>query len=136
MKKLLIVLIPILIFISGVGVGFGIGGIERKQIDCYFEVINPDTGEVLPKNEDMYLAYDGSTKGLIFIARRVDNNKQIDIESYDLHMTYTNLETGEVKRFVSTICERGRYWVQPDNYKYNKEKYSIIRPSPLIVYVE
>ncbi len=114
---------------------------NKEPILCYFDIVNPETGEHLVKAdydsyEDAYLTYDGEQKQLDIKVRRRDNNKQVLIDGWSATITYVNPVTGKYEYNQPFMQEKGLYFFYIDEFEYDKCKYRLFRPSGVDVYIQ
>lgn len=114
---------------------------NKEPILCYFDIVNPETGEHLVKAdydsyEDAYLTYDGEQKQLDIKVRRRDNNKQVLIDGWSATITYVNPVTGKYEYNQPFMQEKGLYFFYIDEFEYDKCKYRLFRPSKVAVYIQ
>ena len=93
----------------------------KEPIVCYFDIVNPETGEHLVNAnyydyEDAYLTYDGEQKQLDVKVRRRDNNKQVLIDGWSAKITYVNPVTGKYEYNQPFMREKGQYFFCMDEY--------------------
>lgn len=122
---------------------FAVSGCKREPIVCYFDVINPETGESLKYDgivqyKDAYLTYDGEQKQLDIKVVRKDNKKQIKIKSlsFSTKITYVNPITGKYEYDQPYMLEKGQYFFFIVDYEYDTEKYYILNPATITVFIE
>lgn len=114
---------------------------NKHPIWCYFDIVNPETGEHLVKAdydsyEDAYLTYDGEQKQLDIKVRRRDNNKQVLIDGWSATITYVNPVTGKYEYNQPFMREKGLYFFYIDEFEYDSCKYRLVRPSGVDVYIQ
>ena len=114
---------------------------NKEPILCYFDIVNPETGEHLVKAdydsyEDAYLSYDGEQKQLDIKVRRRDNNKQVLIDGWSATITYVNPVTGKYEYNQPFMQEKGLYFFYIDEFEYDKCKYRLFRPSKVAVHIQ
>ncbi len=114
---------------------------NKEPILCYFDIVNPETGEHLVKAdydsyEDAYLTYDGEQKQLDIKVRRRDNNKQVLIDGWSATITYVNPVTGKYEYNQPFMREKGLYFFYIDEFEYDSCKYRLVRPSGVDVYIQ
>ena len=114
---------------------------NKEPILCYFDIVNPETGEHLVKAdydsyEDAYLTYDGEQKQLDIKVRRRDNNKQVLIDGWSATITYVNPVTGKYEYNQPFMQEKGLYFFYIDEFEYDKCKYRLFRPSKVAVHIQ
>lgn len=114
---------------------------NKHPIWCYFDIVNPETGEHLVKAdydsyEDAYLTYDGEQKQLDIKVRRRDNNKQVLIDGWSATITYVNPVTGKYEYNQPFMQEKGLYFFYIDEFEYDKCKYRLFRPSKVAVHIQ
>ncbi len=114
---------------------------NKEPILCYFDIVNPETGEHLVKAdydsyEDAYLTYDGEQKQLDIKVRRRDNNKQVLIDGWSATITYVNPVTGKYEYNQPFMQEKGLYFFYLDEFEYDKCKYRLFRPSKVAVHIQ
>ena len=114
---------------------------DKEHILCYFDIVNPETGEHLVKAdydsyEDAYLTYDGEQKQLDIKVRRRDNNKQVLIDGWSATITYVNPVTGKYEYNQPFMQEKGLYFFYIDEFEYDKCKYRLFRPSKVAVHIQ
>lgn len=114
---------------------------NKHPIWCYFDIVNPETGEHLVKAdydsyEDAYLTYDGEQKQLDIKVRRRDNNKQVLIDGWSATITYVNPVTGKYEYNQPFMQEKGLYFFYIDEFEYDSCKYRLVRPSGVDVYIQ
>ncbi len=114
---------------------------NKEPILCYFDIVNPETGEHLVKAdydsyEDAYLTYDGEQKQLDIKVRRRDNNKQVLIDGWSATITYVNPVTGKYEYNQPYMLEKGLYFFYIDEFEYDKCKYRLFRPSKVAVHIQ
>lgn len=114
---------------------------NKEPILCYFDIVNPETGEHLVKAdydsyEDAYLTYDGEQKQLDIKVRRRDNNKQVLIDGWSATITYVNPVTGKYEYNQPFMREKGLYFFYIDEFEYDKCKYRLFRPSKVAVHIQ
>lgn len=114
---------------------------DKEPILCYFDIVNPETGEHLVKAdydsyEDAYLTYDGEQKQLDIKVRRRDNNKQVLIDGWSATITYVNPVTGKYEYNQPFMREKGLYFFYIDEFEYDKCKYRLFRPSKVAVHIQ
>lgn len=114
---------------------------NKHPIWCYFDIVNPETGEHLVKADydsygDAYLTYDGEQKQLDIKVRRRDNNKQVLIDGWSATITYVNPVTGKYEYNQPFMQEKGLYFFYIDEFEYDSCKYRLVRPSGVDVYIQ
>lgn len=114
---------------------------NKHPIWCYFDIVNPETGEHLVKAdydsyEDAYLTYDGEQKQLDIKVRRRDNNKQVLIDGWSATITYVNPVTGKYEYNQPFMQEKGLYFFYIDEFEYDSCKYRLFRPSKVAVHIQ
>lgn len=114
---------------------------NKEPILCYFDIVNPETGEHLVKAdydsyEDAYLTYGGEQKQLDIKVRRRDNNKQVLIDGWSATITYVNPVTGKYEYNQPFMREKGLYFFYIDEFEYDSCKYRLVRPSGVDVYIQ
>ncbi len=114
---------------------------NKEPILCYFDIVNPETGEHLVKAdydsyEDAYLTYDGEQKQLDIKVRRRDNNKQVLIDGWSATITYVNPVTGKYEYNQPFMQEKGLYFFYVDEFEYDNCKYRLFRPGNVKVYIQ
>ena len=114
---------------------------NKHPIWCYFDIVNPETGEHLVQAdyysyEDAYLTYDGEQKQLDIKVRRRDNNKQVLIDGWSATITYVNPVTGKYEYNQPFMQEKGLYFFYIDEFEYDKCKYRLFRPGNVKVYIQ
>ena len=114
---------------------------NKEPILCYFDIVNPETGDHLVKAdydsyEDAYLTYDGEQKQLDIKVRRRDNNKQVLIDGWSATITYVNPVTGKYEYNQPFMQEKGLYFFYIDEFEYDKCKYRLFRPSKVAVHIQ
>lgn len=114
---------------------------NKEPILCYFDIVNPETGEHLVQAdyysyEDAYLTYDGEQKQLDIKVRRRDNNKQVLIDGWSATITYVNPVTGKYEYNQPFMQEKGLYFFYIDEFEYDKCKYRLFRPGNVKVYIQ
>ena len=114
---------------------------NKEPILCYFDIVNPETGEHLVQAdyysyEDAYLTYDGEQKQLDIKVRRRDNNKQVLIDGWSATITYVNPVTGKYEYNQPFMLEKGLYFFYVDEFEYDNCKYRLFRPSGVDVYIQ
>lgn len=114
---------------------------NKEPILCYFDIVNPETGEHLVQAdyysyEDAYLTYDGEQKQLDIKVRRRDNNKQVLIDGWSATITYVNPVTGKYEYNQPFMQEKGLYFFYIDEFEYDKCKYRLFRPSKVAVHIQ
>ncbi len=114
---------------------------NKEPILCYFDIVNPETGEHLVQAdyysyEDAYLTYDGEQKQLDIKVRRRDNNKQVLIDGWSATITYVNPVTGKYEYNQPFMREKGLYFFYIDEFEYDSCKYRLVRPSGVDVYIQ
>lgn len=114
---------------------------NKEPILCYFDIVNPETGEHLVQAnyysyEDAYLTYDGEQKQLDIKVRRRDNNKQVLIDGWSATITYVNPVTGKYEYNQPFMQEKGLYFFYVDEFEYDNCKYRLFRPGNVKVYIQ
>lgn len=114
---------------------------NKHPIWCYFDIVNPETGEHLVQAdyysyEDAYLTYDGEQKQLDIKVRRRDNNKQVLIDGWSATITYVNPVTGKYEYNQPFMLEKGLYFFYVDEFEYDNCKYRLFRPGNVKVYIQ
>ena len=69
---------------------------------------------------------------------REDNKKQITIKSlnFSTKITYVNPITGKYEYNQPYMLEKGEYIFFIDDYEYDTEKYSILHPTSIHVFID
>lgn len=139
-KKIIILMITF-VLMCGFTIGLTACDNNKERIVCYFDIVNPETGEHLVNAnyydyEDAYLTYDGEQKQLDIKVRRRDNNKQVLIDGWSATITYVNPVTGKYEYNQPFMREKGQYFFYVDEYDYNRDKYYILNPSSVTVFVQ
>lgn len=114
---------------------------NKEPVLCYFDIVNPETGEHLVKAdydsyEDAYLTYDGEQKQLDIKVRRRDNDKQVLIDGWSATITYVNPVTGKYEYDKPFMRERGEYYFRIWEFEYDDCKYRLFRPGNVKVYIQ
>ena len=138
-KKTIILMIAF-VLMCGFTIGLTACG-DKEPILCYFDIVNPETGEHLVQAdyysyEDAYLTYDGEQKQLDIKVRRRDNNKQVLIDGWSATITYVNPVTGKYEYNQPFMREKGLYFFYIDEFEYDSCKYRLVRPSGVDVYIQ
>ena len=139
-KKTIILMIAF-VLMCGFTIGLTACDNNKEPILCYFDIVNPETGEHLVKAdydsyEDAYLSYDGEQKQLDIKVRRRDNNKQVLIDGWSATITYVNPVTGKYEYNQPFMQEKGLYFFYIDEFEYDKCKYRLFRPSKVAVHIQ
>lgn len=138
-KKTIILMITF-VLMCGFTIGLTACG-DKEPVDCYFDIVNPETGEHLVKAdydsyEDAYLTYDGEQKQLDVKVRRRDNDKQVLIDGWSAKITYVNPVTGKYEYNQPFMREKGLYFFYIDEFEYDNSKYRLFRPGNVKVYIQ
>jgi len=139
-KKTIILMIAF-VLMCGFTVGLTACDDNKHPIWCYFDIVNPETGEHLVKAdydsyEDAYLTYDGEQKQLDVKVRRRDNDKQVLIDGWSAKITYVDHVTGKYEYDKPFMRERGEYYFRIWEFEYDDCKYRLFRPGNVKVYIQ
>ena len=114
---------------------------NKEPILCYFDIVNPETGEHLVQAdyysyEDAYLTYEGEQRQSDSKVRRADNFMVGFLEGWWATITYVNPVTGKYEYNQPFMQEKGLYFFYIDEFEYDKCKYRLFRPSKVAVHIQ
>ena len=107
-------ILVVLVFITLFGVISGCAD-TNKVVRCYFDVINPETGEHLKyenstEYRDAVFTYDGSRKKLEYPLVRADNHRPARILDSSTTNVMRARSDGSMEDCNNTMRERGKYY--------------------------